>query len=142
EQFRVPGGTRHWIKDGPMKEYARALAGVGKFAKYASPSARGPSELARMALGDEWDAVPNSEGIKPLQCLARRDDDLVRLIWGPAKDFKHLLWAALKSTDVKGAPPALVLVIESQMQPIPAGEKAQHARLAARCGFTVSHVLV
>src|SRR5579859_5188092 len=142
EQFKLPDGTRHWIKDSVMHEYARALAGVGKFAKYAHSAALGPAELVRIALGQGWEVVPKSESIKPLQCLARRDEDLVRLFWGPAKDFKHLLWAALKSTDAQGAPRAHVLVVEPQTQPIPAGEKAHHARLAARCGFSVSHALV
>ena len=33
-QFMTPEQARSWIKDGPMKEYARALRGAGRYAAH------------------------------------------------------------------------------------------------------------
>src|SRR5690606_19065488 len=71
-QFLSRERARVWMKDGPMKEFARATAGVGRFASFVDQTGRGPGEMTELALGSEWTVVRGSVGIKPLHCLAER----------------------------------------------------------------------
>src|ERR1700679_821870 len=55
-KFMTTGQARVWIKDGPMKEWARATSGVGKYAAFAKSAERSPAQLVKKGLGEEWDA--------------------------------------------------------------------------------------
>jgi len=132
--------ARVWIKDGPMKEYARALAGFGPFASYLDEHPRGPRAAVSAALGAGWSVVEGSAGVKPLHCDAVSGDDSIRLYWGPTNDFKHLLWAALMAVDKSSAVNARIVVFHTVAHPTPKVWRLRQQRIGKRCGFTVSHV--
>jgi hypothetical protein len=134
--------ARVWLKDGPLKEYARALAGVGPYAPYLATKGTSVDEIVRSSVGSDWSLVPDSSGIKPLHCLAGRSGDICYIAWGPSKDFKHLLWACLMALDGRRAKCAVAAVTETLLRPTPGGERARHARIADRCGITVWHIQV
>lgn len=132
--------ARVWIKDGPMKEYARALAGVGAFAEYLDDHPRGPQAMVAATLGDGWTVVPDSEGGKPLHCDAMRETSTVRLIWGPSRDFKHLLWAGLDASDRLQRAHVRIAVFDTLAHPTSRAAKNKQQRFCHRCGLEISHV--
>jgi len=142
QQYMTIDRARVWLKDGPMKEYARARMGVGKYSALVRTGRAEPAALVRQALGEGWELVPGTTGIKPLHATAARGDERVNIFWGPVKDFKHLLWAALEAMDDPGAPPATVIVIETLAQPATTAEKHRQTRFAQRCGFSLAHIRI
>lgn len=134
---------RHWIKDGPVKEWPRASVGVGSYAKYLTPDTDQVNRIVRRVLGADWSTEPDSVKIKPLRVTARHSDDHtdpVVVTWAPAKDFKHLLWAAVNE-QAKGDPRDWRLVAWGTLEnPIPADLKKLHQRIANRCGLKVEHI--
>lgn len=138
-EWMTPELARVWIKDGPVKEYPRALAGVGKYAPLANGSA-GTADIVRRALGTGWTSDPATLSVKPLRIEAHGDDETVVLAWGPARDLKHLVWAALNA-DASGDPREWVLVVTGTFtRPVTAGDKAHQLRIARRCGLRLVHV--
>jgi hypothetical protein len=85
---------RVWIKDGPAKEYRRALEGRGSYAQYTSRAFPGPEIIVRGALGNGWSLIADSVEEKPMRCLAKSGDQMKFLIWGPTKSLKDLVWQA------------------------------------------------
>jgi hypothetical protein len=140
-QFLSREGARVWIKDGPMKEFARATAGVGRFASFVDQTGRGPAEMIRLALGAKWTLVAGSVGIKPLHCLAACEAEQRFLCWGPPKDFKHLLWAALTAAELEHHT-ARVLIVERVGQELRADERTRFELLCRRCSLEFSSVRV
>jgi hypothetical protein len=138
-EFMTPERARVWIKDGPVKEYPRALAGSGKYAPLVNGSAN-IADIVRRALGADWTSDPTTLRVKTLRVEAHRDEDTVVLTWGPSKDLKHLVWAALNA-DASGDPREWVLVVTSTFtQPVTASDKAHQQRIARRCGLRLVHV--
>ncbi len=140
--FMDPEEARVWIKDGPMKEYARAIAGIGKYADLVTDPRQGAAAIVQGAMGEAWSVVPGTLDIKPLRCVAACQDNHIRVFWGPARDFKHLLFAGLEATDGWGTLPAILVVTDSIEMPVSAGEREQQQRLADRCGLRLSHLRV
>jgi hypothetical protein len=140
QQWMGAEEARVWIKDGPMKEYARALAGFGPFADYLDAHPRGPKAAISAAFGDGWSVVPESSGVKPLHCDAEKNDSRVRLYWGPMNDFKHLLWAALVAVDRAPALDTRIAVFHTVAHPTPRPKRMRHERIGRRCGFKVMHI--
>jgi hypothetical protein len=136
---------RHWIKDGPVKEWHRALAGVGPYAKYLPVQGGQVEQVVRLALGEDWGADISSIEIKPLRVTAhQREDhhDPVVVTWAPARDFKHLVWAAIKG-NVDGDPREWILVVRGTFEkPTPADLRKFHERVGVRCGLRVEHIQV
>jgi hypothetical protein len=132
-RFISQGLARVWIKDGPMKEFARASAGVGRFARLVKNSGRTADEIIAISLGKDWTVRSKSVGIKPLHCVAESTAGRVFVCWGPPKDFKHLLWAAIRAADLKGQKARLV-IIERLGQEVLADQRKQFVRLTDRCG--------
>src|ERR1700754_1981610 len=73
---RFKGDPRHWIKDGPVKEWARARTGIGPYAPFmeslngvANPMGR----VISLALGDDWAANPNEVRPKPFRVVAHQE---------------------------------------------------------------------
>jgi len=132
--------ARVWIKDGPMKEYARSLAGSGPFAEYLDEHPRGSRAAVAAALGPEWSVVDGTTGVKPLHCDARRGEERVRLLWGPSRDFKHLLWAALTSVDRMPTLDVRIAVFHTVAHPTPKASRQRQQRIGLRCGFKVAHI--
>src|SRR5688572_301489 len=58
--YMAESKVRVWIKDGPAKEYRRALEGIGSFAEFTSRAFPGPQVLVSSALGEGWSVVPGS----------------------------------------------------------------------------------
>jgi hypothetical protein len=93
--YKDESGIRVWIKDGPAKEYRRALEGIGSYAKYTSRQLTGPAELVEQALGRSWSVVANSIQQKPMRCDAVHvDGRRLKVLWGPGSSFKDLYWYA------------------------------------------------
>ncbi len=101
-RFMTPEQARSWIKDGPMKEYGRALRGAGRFAEFGRQGGTGPADVARHVLGEHAALVAGTVGSKPLHCVAELDDRTCFIAWGDDRNFKNLLWAALRASVVDG----------------------------------------
>lgn len=131
-----PEEARVWLKDGPMKEYARALAGEGTFAKYIEDHPRGPARIVEKALGNGWTVVWTTVRVKPLQCRATNGQQTVKVFWGPAKDFKHLLWAALKLVDER----AYLVVWDTVSNPLQTQARDKISAIGRRCSLDVRFI--
>lgn len=141
-QFMTPERARVWIKDGPVKEYPRALAGSGKYAELVEGRGEVLAGIVRHSLGANW--VPDSGTLqtKPLRVVARRGDAEVVVAWGPWRDVKHLAWAALVA-QAKGDSREWVLALtETFTNPVGASDKTMHSRLARRLSLRIVHVTV
>ncbi len=139
-QFMSPDRARVWIKDGPMKEYARARYRVGIYAKYVKNSAANVDYLVDRALGAGWQIDPASQKIKPLRVRVRSGDDERYFTWAPSTDLKHLVWAAVRAEAEGDQTPWMLCVVGSFENPTPADEQAQNQRIAARCRLQIVHV--
>lgn len=132
--------ARVWIKDGPMKEYARAVAGVGRYAKFIEGGGSQMEWVVSSAFGAPWAPVPASLRLKPLRCIAQSGSETRLLVWGPPRDFKHLLWAALEATDAPDGPQAVVAVVVPSGQGISPFDRERQRRLGHRCDVLVRHL--
>jgi len=131
--------ARSWIKDGPMKEFARARRGAGRYAQYGAPGGTGPADVLLHALGHDWEIVEGSVGVKPFHCEAVSGTDVAFVAWGAAGNFRHLLWAALRwAVDHDGR--SVVVVTELAARPTPENQASWHKRVGARCGLEVTHM--
>ncbi|MFF2566723.1 hypothetical protein [Streptomyces sp. NPDC058084] len=139
--FKTAQERRVWIKDGPMKEYARAIYGVGKYAPLVRNPGAAVSTLVHKALGPDWEPDLSTQEIKPLRVLARAGDEDMRFTWGPAKDLKHLVWAALRAQAAGDTTPWTLCVVTSFVKPLPVEEKKEHLRIGERCGLRIEHVV-
>jgi hypothetical protein len=138
-QFQSAEDARVWLKDGPMKEYARALDGVGPFADFTTKRLSHPEELLRRALGEQWTIVAGSRGYKPLHCLVTDGTETRFLCWGKSGTFRDLVWAALNRA-VDATPRPLIVVTVRDGQDVNGEERRRHERIAAHCGIDVRHI--
>lgn len=83
---------RVWIKDGPAKEYRRALEGVGPYAEFTQRRSAGADAVVEAVLGNDWTVVDGSHGEKPMRCSAELGDCRRLLVWGPETSLKDLFW--------------------------------------------------
>ncbi len=139
-EYLTSGDARVWIKDGPMKEWSRALSGVGKYASLVQGAVDVPAKLVNKVLGNGWVLDPNSVKPKPLRLVARKGEDETVLAWSQAKDLKHLIWAALIASAEGDTRTWILCVTETFTNPTPANEKQAHERLAKRCELELRHV--
>lgn len=132
--------ARSWIKDGPMKEYSRARVGTGRYAKFGSTVGPAPRQLAKHVLGESASVVEGSVGVKPFHCLASVGTEApTYLVWGAAKNMRHLVWAAINYLASNPGHRASIVVIESFRNPIVRAERIRHERIAERCGITITY---
>lgn len=134
--------ARSWIKDGPMKEYARARLGAGRYAKFGSVSGPTAAQLVAHALGTGAEIVADSEGVKPSHCLAAVGDEVTYVAWGTGQNLRHLVWAAINHLAGKPDHKACVLILESLEHPAPQADKTRHARIAKRCSLDFKYYRV
>lgn len=141
-RFKATAADVHkWIKDGPMKEYARAQLGVGSTAQYVSNPAILPPAVVRKALGADWALVDGSVDIKPVRCRATGPDgDETWILWGKRPDFKHLLWAALEIVIQQPDTTATLAIVEAPAAPTPQHERAQCQAIADRCSIGLRYI--
>lgn len=142
QKFVSAGDARVWIKDGPMKEWARARMGVGKFAPLIEGSEQIPVKLIKKVLGEGWKLVPGTMSDKPLRLVAACEEEDVVVSWAPASGLKHLVWAALTANAEGDARTWVLCVVGSFTKPTPANEQQAQQRIAKRCGLRVEHVVL
>lgn len=129
--------ARSWIKDGPMKEYSRAIQGAGRYARFGSTQGPTPAQIAVHALGDPTVVVEGSQGVKPFHCVASSEDGsaLTFVAWGSAKNVRYLVWACLSYLAENPSHAATVVVTETMADPATAAEKTRHGRIAKQCSI-------
>jgi hypothetical protein len=140
QEYVTAGDARVWIKDGPMKEWARSHSGIGKYSHFVEGADDVQALLARKAVGDGWQPDPQTLQIKPARMLVRNGEHEKVLTWAPAAGLKHLVWAALVAAAEGDSRPWVLAVVETLTKPTPANERKAHQRLAARTGLTIIHV--
>jgi hypothetical protein len=139
-RYMTPEQARSWIKDGPMKEYSRANRGMGRYAEFGRTGGTGPADIVRTALGPGAVIVPGSQRVKPFHCLADADEAArVFVVWGEARNFRNLLWAALNAS-VQDGLEAHIVVTEPPGHVIPSSEVTTQRALAGRCGVELHHM--
>lgn len=138
----MPGDIRVWIKDGPMKEFARAMAGEGEYARYLEVHPRSAAAVVLAAFGAGWRVRQDSEGVKPLRCIAERGTEAKRVFWGPPKDLKHLVWAALHASVAAPKEPVAVVVFDTIESPLTEPKKKLFSALAQRANVPISFIRV
>nr|MDT0663553.1 hypothetical protein [Micromonospora sp. DSM 115978] len=142
---------RHWIKDGPVKEWPRAKIGHGSYARLLEGDHDPGVERRRLAEKIVRRALPgwvaDTETIveKPMRMTVYppKDDEghASRVIaWANAENFKHLLWAALEAAESEDHRPWLIAVTETFEKPVAADTKELHRRIARRCRLQVEHI--
>ncbi|PKV76453.1 hypothetical protein [Nocardia fluminea] len=135
--------VRVWIKNGPMKELARAVNGVGKYKSLVQKPASNVDVLVAKALDASWIVNPDSMDTKPLRVLISHTDDEEReqwFAWAPVVSFKHLVWGALNTQARGDVRPWVLCVVDSFAERVDPSTKAVHERIARRLGLAVSHV--
>jgi hypothetical protein len=132
-------GMRVWLKDGPLKEYARALENFGSFAKYTTKLLSPPSEFIPKVLGPSWSIVPGSIAEKPMHCTATNGTRRRYVCWGRPGTFRDLLWAAVNKALDATVPPMIVVYL-NEGKTISPKERTQHERIAEHCGLDLAYV--
>lgn len=135
-QYMTPEAARSWIKDGPMKEYARANRGAGRYAEFGRRGGTDVADVIKVALGPDARLVPGSEAVKPFRCHAATSGEAggpaALITWGESRQFKDLLWAALcAATEQQIA--AHVVVMEPPGRTASPTDRARQAATARRC---------
>ena len=139
-RYMTPEAARSWIKDGPMKEYARANRSTGRYAAFGRHGGTSPLDIARQALGQGATVEEGSEAVKPLRCHAHAaDGSRVLILWGDRRSFKDLLWAALRAAADDGDTPHIV-VLEPPGKVTPTDERNRLNAIATRCGIDVTYM--
>jgi hypothetical protein len=129
-----------WIKDTPMKEYARAQEGFGSLAAYAasrySPS---PEHLIREALGANWAIRPRSLDEKPMHCIAASGSQRRYVCWGRPGTFRDLAWAALNEAISAPIRPMIIVTLHDGVITSTNEQKLQRS-IAEHCGIDICYV--
>lgn len=139
-KYMSPEAARAWIKDGPMKEYGRALRGMGRYAKFGNSGGTTTQDIIRAALGEGWTLVGGTDGIKPFHAQAvNHDGALAYLAWDEARNFKNLVWAALRASVDLGVA-GHVIVTEPPGTATARDAADAHAAITKRCGLSLHYV--
>ena len=138
--YMTPEQARSWIKDGPMKEYANARRGVGRYARFGRHGGTNASNIAATALGLGAKVIDGTEGVKPPHCHGEdAAGSVAYLTWGPATNFRNLVWAALRVA-VAADLPGHIVVLEPPGHDTPTSDKTFHANIATRCRLHVHYL--
>lgn len=139
-RFMTPEQARSWIKDGPMKEYANARRGTGRYARFGRHGGTGADEIAVAALGTGACVVDGTEGVKPPHCKATdAAGESAYLAWGEATNFRNLLWATLRVSVTENVA-AHMVVLEPPGQTTPSADSNVHHAMARRCGLYLHYL--
>lgn len=96
DSFMDAGSIRVWIKDGPAKEYVRALEGVQPYARFTARAYPSVESVIEKVLGTDWRLVRETVEKKPMRCEAISPRDERRfVIWGSFRSLKELIWHSL-----------------------------------------------
>jgi hypothetical protein len=129
---------RYWLKDGPMKEYARARSGIGPLADLVSVRLPTPGQIARQVMGSEWSVMEATIREKPNRCVIDDGRQERLMMWGPPKTLRDLVWAGLNAV-ADGNELPLVVVTIPQGHELHSGEKKRHVELGRVAGLDVRH---
>ncbi|WP_433612570.1 hypothetical protein ACQP2P_01700 [Dactylosporangium sp. CA-139114] len=129
-----------WIKEVPLKEYARALENMGRFAQFTSMHYPPPSDFIDPTFGGEWTYIPDSQADKPPHCLATDGTTQRYVCWGPPNQFKDLLWAALTAGVKEHGRPGIALSVRTDAE-IEAADRRRNQAIGERCGIEVRYVI-
>ncbi|WP_432170861.1 hypothetical protein [Streptomyces sp. 1222.5] len=128
-----------WLKDVPMKEYARAQEGFGAYARYAVRRFKGTQEIVRAACGDGWHVEDGSLGDKPDHFMAS-DGNVSRYVcWGKAGKFPDLIWAAMNIAIDSSERPVIVITTRDGVT-VSSAQRDRHLRVAEHCGVDLRHL--
>jgi hypothetical protein len=131
--------ARVWIKDVPMKEYARAQEGIGHYVRYAIRRFRGADEIIQAACGAGWAVKPYSIGEKPNHCYAVAGNALRYVCWGRPGTFRDLVWAALnEAIDAKEHPAIVIATRDGEM--LSRADRDRQMKVAAHCGVSITYL--
>jgi hypothetical protein len=134
--------ARVWLKDVPMKEYARARSGIGVYSNLVTVRLPNPGQIARQVLGNSWDMVEGTIGEKPNRCVISDGRDKRLMIWGPPKVLRDLVWAGINAV-ADGLQPVPLLVVSAPRGLVLAeGEMQRHIRLGSIAGLEVRHTVL
>ncbi|MEU6969649.1 PIN domain-containing protein [Kitasatospora aureofaciens] len=137
--FMREENARVWIKDVPMKEYARAQEGFGPYARYAVMRFKGADEVVEAACGSGWDVVPDSLGEKPMHCLATDGLSTRYVCWGRPGSFRDLIWAAMNQLAEGQEAPAVVITTR-EGEELREADREQQMRTADRSGVLLTYL--
>lgn len=139
-RYMTPEAARAWIKDGPMKEYARANRGVGRYAEFGRSGGTTATDVVAAALGPGASLVAGTEGVKPLHCIGLDPDGQPAFItWGEARNFRNLVWAALRSAVDDGLD-CHVVVTQPPGHVTTTTDAKMHRAVADRCGLHLHYM--
>ena len=129
--FMAPEKVRVWIKDGPAKEYRRALEGKGYLATYTSRAYPGAEAIVRSALGQKWSPRPDSVEEKPMRCFAEdANGQSMYVVWGPMTSLQNLFWNAALIRADDPYEPITIVVTKPNSAPVDRDEWNLTERLA------------
>jgi hypothetical protein len=131
--------VRYWLKDVPMKEYARARSGIGPLADLVSMRLPGPEQIAQQVLGPGWHAIDGTTREKPNRCEVADGNERRLMMWGPPKTLRDMIWAGVNAVvdNVQHRP--LLIVASFQGHELDPGEKRRHVQVGRVAGLDVRH---
>jgi hypothetical protein len=134
--------ARVWLKDVPMKEYARARSGIGVYSDLATVRLPSPGRIARQVLGEGWDLVDGTIREKPNRCVITNHCGERLMIWGPPKTLRDLVWAGINA--IAGNPELrpLLVVASPRGEALSDWEMQRHIRLGQIAGLDVHHTVL
>ncbi|ROP41046.1 hypothetical protein [Saccharothrix texasensis] len=132
-------GMRVWLKDGPLKEYARALENFGSYASYATKRLSPPDEFVAELLGDEWKIKDGTIKEKPMHCLVTDREQERYVCWGRPRTFRDLLWAAVSNAVTARSKPLIVVYVTDDRE-VEGRQKRQHELIAQHCSLDLAYV--
>lgn len=130
---------RVWIKDGPMKEYKRAIRGLGSYADLVPEMKRYEEIICRKIMGSDYLPLRSSIDVKPNRFDAESANDLVTIIWGNVIDLKHMVWAWLNHPN---AAHARLVLINSRTEPLTSTVRSCTERLEKRLGTQINYLTI
>lgn len=133
--------ARVWLKDVPMKEYARARSGIGPFSELVTIRLPSPGQIARQVLGADWDTVDGTIREKPNRCMISNGREHRLMMWGPPKTLRDIVWAGINAL-ADQLPTPLLVVATPQGQILDDGEKRRQILLGEIAGLDVRHTVL
>ena len=132
--------ARVWLKDVPMKEYGRAVAGIGPYARFAPYQMPSPESLVERLFGQKAVVRMATLRTKPNRIVFGDDDgDGERLmLWGAPKALRDLIWAAMVAQIDFGANPVIVLCC-TRAEHLTDTDRKRHISLGEIAGIPVIH---
>lgn len=130
--------ARVWLKDVPMKEYGRAVAGIGPYARFAPYQMPSPESLVERLFGQKAVARMASLRTKPNRIAFDNGDGERLMLWGAPKALRDLIWAAMVAQVDFGADPVIILCC-TRAEHLTDTDRKRHVSLGEAAGIPVMH---